>query len=99
MSIIEALASMGYRNIGQKVWAKPVAHSLFVYKIPSEAWYQLFIASKTGTLNIYDSKTVYDDDLFIDNIKNCERSANLQIGSWDSEFHFMSVKELIDLIL
>lgn len=71
MTIRDDLAAMGYREVKRGQWMKPIGYQCFVYDEKTERWSNWF-KSKSGGVEIYESKLIKDNVPHLDQLKQFE---------------------------
>lgn len=74
---------------------KPVAFMLFVYSTELQQWKSI-IRGTSGQPLVWDSYTLSSNAIFfLSNIKEFERHVSLNVGSYDTNFEFISMDEYL----
>jgi len=85
--LVNALSSMCYRRQGTtNVWAKPVAHHLFVLDVETMEWSNWFIGREEEEKCIWETKVLSlpegdSDATYLSCLKEIERYTRLWMGS------------------
>lgn len=90
--IRSALSSMGYREVRNGVWAKPMGYQLFLFREDNQTWYNYFKDIK-GKISLWQSKKGLGDSP-LRNIKEfeCWTKHDLHCNG-DSNFQLSSLEE------
>lgn len=102
----QSLMKMGYRELKQGIWAKPVAFHLFLFEMDKRIWTNFFKGAE-NTMCIWDSKTFEEVDWVVDGVpftftsflKYTEQYTKTDTRNVDSEFEFVTDQEICSLIL
>lgn len=99
------LIKMGYRQLREGVWAKPVAFHLFLFEKDKMLWTNFF-KGQNDTLLVWNTETYKEKDWEVDGkssfllfLKYTEQYTRIDTRNVDSEFEFMTEEELYKLIL
>ena len=97
MNLKKAALFMGYREISDNKFLKPVGYSCLAIKTDTLEFVSFFKAS--GKIHVWSSE-IFDDDCtvedYIEEIKYFE-TYKLRLAFEDSDFHFITPEQLIEL--
>jgi hypothetical protein len=101
---ITALKRMGYRQLHEFTWAKPVAYSVITYHVKARQVIRWFKAMDTRKTEAYCSSTISDPVLSVDALKDAEAEVmngyNPWSGIWsDTKWDFLTKMEEIEQML
>lgn len=87
-TIPEILHSMGYREMKENLFGKPIAFSLFIILILEDSikWMNRFKVD--DKILVWDSKTISKEDFTIEFIKDCENEAAVAFHGYNTSFEF-----------
>ena len=97
MSLKRAALSMGYRELRENLFLKPVGFSALIIDISNLKMFSVFKAN--GKMAIWNSEDLNEnwiEEEYLDLIKTFERE-NIYTGYEDSEFHFLTPEQTINL--
>jgi len=99
------LIKMGYRELKEGTWAKPVAFHLFLFELDKMLWTNFFKGAE-GSILIWNTETYKEKDWEVDGkqsflmfLKYTEQYTRIDTRNENSEFEFLSIAELISLNL
>jgi hypothetical protein len=86
--IREALASMCYREIQSKVWAKSIGFHMFVIENDTRPIWIHYFMNSNGQMVVWERKELYylKNEEFLYNLKMLESHSNINYGSPLSQF-------------
>jgi hypothetical protein len=100
----EILTKMGYRQLREDVWAKPVAFHLFLFEMDKMLWTNFFKGAKDGSICVWNTETYKEKDWEVDGkspfllfLKYTEQCTKIDVRNVDSEFEFLTVGEFANL--
>jgi NAD-dependent SIR2 family protein deacetylase len=105
--IEQSLLKMGYRELKQGIWAKPVAFHLFLFEMDKMLWTNFFRGTE-NTMCIWNTETYKEDDYkikdsnisaFLSFLKYTEQYTRIDTRNVDSEFEFFTEKEIYKQLL
>lgn len=88
-TIPEILHSMGYREMKENIFGKPIAYSIFmvVLKENEVVWSNMF--ANNEKYYVWDSNTIPKEDFDINFIKDCENETNISFhNNRNTSFEF-----------
>lgn len=94
---IEILTSLGYRCVGNEIYAKPFAYNLFAYNFEIDCISNCF-NDINGNFMLIDSSEYTIKHEFAHFVKMFEKSAHISVGT-ESNFGFLTMAERIECLL
>lgn len=97
---------MGYRELKQGVWAKPVAFHLFLFEEDKMLWTNFFKTPDKNSICIWNSEEYKEKDWEVDGepnfllfLKYTEQYTRIDVRNTESHFEFLTPEEINKLIL
>jgi len=96
---------MGYRELKNGIWAKPVAFHLFFFEMDKMLWTNFFKGAD-NTMCVWNTETYKEKDWEVDGkeefllfLKYTEQYTKTDTRNVDSEFEFLTDEELYKIIM
>jgi hypothetical protein len=99
---MKALQKMGYREMKEGLWGKPIGHSILIYRIKEKTLYHQTVGITDRPIT-WDSQNIdYEVENFLELIQNTE--AEFAMGSGMSyhqphDLSFLTQREVIETLL